>query len=78
MITQIGGLNTVSVTKDPRRKAQSAQLKNHSNISYKSNYEQDYVRSQRNAFWTSISVVAGAILFTMSYFILSSIKKVKP
>lgn len=79
MITQVSGRNAVSVTKDPRRKAQSIQFRDRSNIPYTQNYKYDreYERQQKNALWTSVSIVLGALLFTMGYFMLSSMKKAK-
>ncbi|MFA7658451.1 MAG: hypothetical protein WCY19_03360 [Candidatus Gastranaerophilaceae bacterium] len=77
MITQVSGLNVSGVTKDPRRKAQSIQFRRHSNIPYKSNYDTEYERQQRNALWTSVSIVIGSVLFTVGYFMLSGLKRVK-
>lgn len=78
MITQVMSYNP-AVRKDPRRKAQSVQFKEHSNIPYTQNhkYEREYVRQRKNALWTSVSIVLGALLFTMGYFMLSNIKKAK-
>lgn len=80
MITQVGGCNTVGVTKDPRRKAQRVQFKDCSNIPYTQNYKynKEYERQQKNALWTSVLIVLGALLFTTGYFMLSSMKKAKP
>lgn len=80
MITQVSGPNTYGVTKDPRRKAQSVRFKERSMIPYKSNYDgynKEYERQQKNALWTSISIVAGAVLFTVGYFMLSGLKTAK-
>lgn len=77
MITQVSGLSVNSVTKDPRRKAQSVKFRNHSRIPYTHNYEEEYARQQKNALWTSVSIVAGSVLFTVGYFMLSSIKGAK-
>ena len=77
MITQISGLNAGGVTKDPRRKAQRIQFKHRSNIPYKSNYDRETDRQQKNALWTSASIVMGSVLFTVGYFMLSGLKHVK-
>lgn len=77
MITQVNGLEAYRVPKDPRRKSQSIQFRNHSQIPYKSNYDEEFARQQKNAFWTSISIVAGSVLFTVVYFLLSGMKNVK-
>lgn len=77
MITQIGGPSSISATKDPRRKAQTIKFKNRSVIPYKGNYNNNYERQKKSAFWTSISIVAGAVLFTMGYFMLSAFDKAK-
>lgn len=75
MITQVSGFNVSGVTKDPRRKAQSIQFKRHSNIPYKSGYDEEFERQQRNALWTSISIVVGSVLFVVGYFLLSGKKR---
>lgn len=78
MITQVSGLNSVSVAKDPRRKAQSIQFKSpRSNISYKSDHNELYHRQKNDALWTSISIVAGSTLFTLGYFVFMALKKAK-
>ena len=73
MITQVSGLNTSGVFKDPRRKAQSFQFKHRANIPYQGGYEDPYVRQKNNALLTSISIVAGSVLFTVGYFLLSAL-----
>lgn len=80
MITQVSGLNANSVTRNPRGKAQRMPVQERSNIPYTQNYRYDraYERQQKNALWTSVSIVLGALMFTMGYFMLSSMKKVKP
>ena len=75
--TQVSAFNVSGVTKDPRRKAQSIQFKRHSNIPYKSGYDEEFEREQRNALWTSVSIVVGAVVFVVGYFLLSGIKRVK-
>ena len=79
MITQVSGCDAVGVTKDPRRKARSIRFKDGSGISYAQSYKYDreYQRQQKNALWTSVSIVLGALLFTMGYFVLSGMKKAK-
>lgn len=82
MITQISGPNTYGVAKDPRRKAQSVRFKERSMIPYKSNYNNDsfnkeYEHQQKRALWSSVAIVAGAVLFTVGYFMLSGLKTVK-
>lgn len=77
MITQVSGLDVRGVKKDPRRKAQSVQFRNKVNIPYTNNSDTGYVREKKNALWTSVSIVAGAILFTVGYFLLAGMKKAK-
>lgn len=81
MITQISGPNTYGVAKDPRRKAQSVRFKERSMIPYKSNYNdgfnKEYEHQQKQALWRSVAIVAGAVLFTVGYFMLSGLKTVK-
>lgn len=71
MITQVNGLGS-GVIKDPRRKAQSVQFKHRSTIPYKSGYNEQYAQQKNNALWTSLSIVAGSILFAIGYFMLTS------
>ncbi|HNW26537.1 MAG TPA: hypothetical protein PKI94_07105 [Candidatus Gastranaerophilaceae bacterium] len=80
MITQVSGLDSVSVAKDPRRKAQSIKFKHPcSNISYKSGEYRDVYTHQKNeALLTSISIVAGSTLFILGSFLFMALKKVKP
>lgn len=73
MITQVSGFNSSGVFKDPRRKAQSFQFKHHANIPYQGSYDDPYVRQKNNAVLTSISIVAGSVLFTVGYFMLSAL-----
>lgn len=73
MITQVSGFNASGVYKDPRRKAQSFQFKHRAVIPYKGGYEDPYARPKNNALFTSISIVAGSILFTAGYFLLSAL-----
>lgn len=78
MITQISGLDTRGVTKkDPRRKAQSVQFRKKVNIPYKQGIDAQYVQQKKNALWTSVSIVAGAVLFTVGYFLLAGMKNAK-
>lgn len=77
MITQVSGLDVRGVSKDPRRKAQSIQFRHRSNIPYQKSYEEAFARQQKNALWTSISIVAGSILFTSLYFMISAFQKSK-
>lgn len=72
MITQVGGLDTCCVIKDPRRKAQSIQFKRRTNTPYQNGYNEQYERQKNNALWTSVSIVLGAVLFTLGYFIISA------
>lgn len=76
MITQVSGLNTSGVIKDPRRKAQSIQFKHRANIPYegKGGYNEQYEKQKSNALWTSVSIVLGAVLFTIGYFLVSALK----
>lgn len=73
MITQVSGFNSSGVFKDPRRKAQSFQFKHHANIPYQGSYNDPYVRPKSNAVLTSISIIAGSILFTVGYFMISAL-----
>lgn len=77
MITQVSGLDTRGITKDPRRKAQSVQFRHQLVIPYTQNNDTEYIRQKKNALWTSVSIVAGAILFTVAYFLLAGAKKAK-
>lgn len=80
MITQISGLNVVNAAKDPRRKSQSIRFKQpHSGISYKSGgYKDVYTHQKNEALLTSVSIVAGATLFTLGYFLFMALKKARP
>lgn len=71
MITKVSGLNPDCVIKDPRRKAQRVQFKHSANIPYKSNYDTEYRQQQKNALWTSMSIVLGSLVFMAGYFILT-------
>lgn len=72
MITQVNALGS-GVIKDPRRKAQSVQFKRGADIPYKSGYNEQFTRQKNNALWTSFSIVAGSILFTIGYFMLAAL-----
>ena len=74
MITQVSGHDTIGVMKDPRRKAQSIQFKHRANIPYKSGYNEQYEKQKSNALWTSVSIVMGAVLFTIGYFVISALR----
>lgn len=78
MITKVSGLNPSCDTKDPRRKAQRLVFKNGANIPYKSSYDSDfeYKQQQRNALWTSMSIILGSLLFMGGYLILTKKAKV--
>lgn len=74
MIKQVNG-SILSVCKnDPRRKAQSVQFKHRSTIPYKQTYKQEYAEQKRRAMATSISIVAGSVLFTFAYFLISAMR----
>lgn len=75
MITQVSGLDTRGVTKDPRRKAQSVQFKKQLNIPYTQNNDTEHVRQKKNALWTSVSIIAGALLLVVGYFLIGGMKK---
>lgn len=80
MITQISGPSAGVFAKDPRRTSQRIQFKNSynsPNISYKSNYDEEYKRQQRNALKTSIAIVLGSLAFMTGYFMLSGLKSIK-
>lgn len=73
MITKISSFNACTAVKDPRRKAQSIQLKKDSGITYKSSGNEQYAKQKSNALTTSLSIVAGSILFTVGYFMISAL-----
>jgi len=73
MITKVNCLDASGAVKDPRRKAQSMQFKNSATIPYQSGYNHQFEKQKNNALWTSISIVAGSILFTVGYFMVSAI-----
>lgn len=77
MITKVSGLDPRALGNDPRRKAQSTQFKRHSKIPYTKSYEEAFARQQKNALWTSISIVVGSILFTSLYFMFSALKRAR-
>lgn len=77
MITQVSGLDSIRVKRDPRRKAQSVQFKNRANIPYKGGYDDMYAKQRDNALWTSVSIVAGSILFTIGYFMITALNAKK-
>lgn len=79
MITQIGGLNSIGLVKDPRRTSRHARFKNESlaNIPYKGNYDEEDVSEQRKVVKTSILILLGSVLFMMGYFVLSGLKGYK-
>ena len=77
MITQVGSQNSIScATRDPRRKSQSVQFRNRSIIPYKGE-NIDVKRQQNSALLSSLAIVAGSVLFTMGFFLLSAIKNMK-
>lgn len=79
MITQVGGRIGSGVARDPRRKAQSVQFKNSTYIPYKGSNESIYREQEKKALRTSALIVAGSILFMVSYFLISALssKKIK-
>ena len=77
MITQVSDLNAGCATKDPRRKAQRVKFRNSSNITYKSNYNQNTERQQKSALLTSLSIVLGSLIFATAYFMVSSLRDAK-
>lgn len=91
MITQVGGPDTISVTKDPRRKSQNVQFNNSTRIHYNAkalkggmdsynpnSLSREYRQQKSNALWTSISIGLGSVLFMAGCLIASGLKKVKP
>jgi len=72
MITKVSVPDARGTIKDPRRKAQSTQFKNRSTIPYQSGCNQHVEKQKNNALLTSVSIVAGSILFTVGYFMLSA------
>lgn len=77
MITQVSGPKVDGVVKDPRRKAQRIKFKNNSNITYKSSYTPDYEKPQKDALWTSISILLGSLFFATAYFMFTGLKNAK-
>lgn len=78
MITQVSSLNVgAGAIRDPRRKAQSVQFRNNSKIPYIDNSSGRVSKEQNSALWSSIAIVAGSILFTMGFFMLSAIRNMK-
>lgn len=77
MITQVSSFDTRGITKDPRRKAQSVQFKNKLNIPYTQNNDTEYVKQKKNALWTSVTIVAGTLLFAVGFLLLSGMKTAK-
>lgn len=78
MITQVSSLNVRgAAVRDPRRKAQSVQFRNNSKIPYTMDYNEQISKHQNSALWSSIAIVAGSILFTMGFFMLSALKNMK-
>ena len=89
MITQVSGPNTVGVTKDPRRKAQSVKFKKNEAVGvvaklakeqvsgHYAKPSSEYYRQQQTALWTSVSIVLGAVLLPAIYFIFSEFKKIR-
>ncbi len=81
MITQVSGFNAGGVARDPRRKAQSIQFKRQSKIPYKSAnnsaYAKEFKKQQKHALGTSVAIVAGSVLFTVGYFMLSGLKTMR-
>lgn len=76
MITQVSGLSSGVIAKDPRRKAQRIQFRHSAQIPYQSSYNKDYEQQQKNALWTSVSIVLGSVLFTAGYFFFSGLKTI--
>ena len=77
MITQVSGLSSGVVTKDPRRKAQRIQFRHSTQIPYQSSYNKEYERQRKNALWTSVYIVLGSVLFTAGYFLFTGSKIAK-
>lgn len=78
MITQVSSLNAFGgVLRDPRRKAQSVQFRNNSKIQYTGEYGRKISKEQNSALWSSIAIVAGSILFTLGFFMLTALKNMK-
>ena len=73
MITKISGLNTSGSANATHRKSQSTNFRNTSNIPFQGGYKEHSGKQADNAMLTSVSIVAGSILFTIAYFMLSAI-----
>lgn len=84
MITQVGSPDTISVTKDPRRKSQSLKFNSHAEIPYNAKVFKNGVdtyganKLEKNpmgkAFWTSIYSVLGAVLLVGGVLTLTAAK----
>ena len=80
MITQIGGPDTISVAKDPRRKSQSLKFNSHAEIPsnpkvFKNSMDTYNGKSPIDkAFWTSIYSVLGAVLLVGGVLTLTAAK----
>jgi len=78
MITKVSSLNTCGgIVRDPRRKTQSVQFRNNSKIQYTGEASDGLSQQQNSALWSSVAIVAGSILFTMGFFMLSAMKNMK-
>ena len=71
MITRVSGADSAGMAKDPRRKSQRPQFKHSCQIPYKSSYEMDYRQQQKNALWSSASIIMGSLIFMIGYYMLT-------
>jgi len=75
MISQISGLDSCCAIKDPRRKAQSMRFKNNADTSVQTKNAPVNKSPKENAIWTSFSIIVGAVVFVVGYFMVSSMRK---
>jgi hypothetical protein len=71
MITSVSSYNARGNAKDPRRKSQSVQFRKSSDVPNQSGYRDQHSKHKSNAQVTSGAIVAGSVLFTVGYFVLS-------
>ncbi len=79
MITQVSSVNpcVIPIHKDPRRKAQSIQFKRDSEVVPRSSYAEEYERQQKNALFASAVIIVGAVMGTIGYFMVSSLRSIR-
>lgn len=73
MITSVSSYNSRGAVKDPRRKSQSIQFRKSSEDSYRSADVNQNLKQKNSAQITTGAIVAGSVLFTTGYFVLSAL-----